>query len=379
MNVNSRVNWHAGMELTEQTFKELENSIARKEHITNKISARAQFGIIPDTPFMCSGMFVRKTIEISPLRVMALMPSGEVLHIDENVVVEIPMLYGDEYFLGYNHGDGERYFDKEGIPFVYRETKAGIYTLAELKENGALPLMKFTVSDGKFTIDQSYVPPCISLQSHHALVALPAEFAQLVDMLAGHEHLELGEAQRTMRHYGFALRGINSNSRLQDLIELLQEIARSVEYYIMQPNLTEVPAIEEYSMYDTIKWCNWLRGYLSGAITVLDKVELQDHSIDYDKLKEQVKDELYQQLYPQLRSLLEEDMYNELQSKLRQELMDSLTTYLNNDVKTCVEATLHQQLSDQLTESLSASLYQRLYDALYRPVVKEEDTFMPQI
>lgn len=379
MNVNSRVNWHAGMELTEQTFREFENSMARKEQLIHKISAHSQWGIIPGTPFVCQGMFVRKTIEISPLRVMALLPSGQVLHIDENVVVEIPMLYGNEYYLGYSLGDGQRYFDKDGVPFVYDDTQAGIYSLSELQEKGAFPLMKFTVTDGHFTMDQTYVPPCLCLQSHPALVALPATMAPLVDQLAHHAHLEAGEAQRTLRHYAFALRGINANSSVQHVVALLQEIARSVEYYIMQPHLKEVPAIEEYTVYDTIKWCTWLQGYLTAAVTVLDGVELQDHSIDYDQLKEQIKAELYQQLYPQFQTLLQEQMYNELRSKLHTELKELLTNFITGEVKECLQTTLHQQLSHELTENLSQSLYQRLYDALYKPAVKEEDTFMPQI
>lgn len=379
MNVTSRVNWHAGMELTEQTFRELENSIARKEHITQKISANSQFGIIPDTPFHCSGVFVRKSVEISPLQVMALMPSGEVLHIDENVAVEIPMLYGTEYYLGYSLGQGERYFDKEGIPFVCRETQAGIYTITELVEKGAFPLMKFTVSDGKFSMDKTYVPPCLHLSSHPTLMAFPAAFAQQVERLANHANLELGEAKRTMRHYGFALRGMNSRSSVYELVELLQEIARSVEFYVMQPNLSQVPTIETYSEYDIVKWTTWLRNYLNGAVDVLDKVVLEDTSIDYDSLKEQVKDELHKRLYPELRALVEEQMYQHLRTQLSEQLSQSLNDYINGTFRETLQQALHQEISQQLTQELSQSLYQSLYNALYKPVEKEEDVFMPLI
>ena len=89
MNVNAKIDWHAGMELTAQTFIELDKSLARNQQITRRISNGNHFGIIPAVPFHCLGAFVKKTLEITPLTFMALMPSGKILHIDENVVVDM--------------------------------------------------------------------------------------------------------------------------------------------------------------------------------------------------------------------------------------------------------------------------------------------------
>ena len=100
MNVNAKIDWRAGMELTAQTFIELDKCLERNRQITNTVAYGNHFGILPTTAFSCNGVFVKKTLEISPLSFMALMPSGDLLHVDEDVVVNIPILYGKEYYLG---------------------------------------------------------------------------------------------------------------------------------------------------------------------------------------------------------------------------------------------------------------------------------------
>ena len=127
MNVNAKIDWHAGMELTAQTFIELDNCLQRNREITHKVVAGNHFGILPTTAFQCNGVFVKKTLEISPLSFMALMPSGELLHVDEDIVLEIPILYGKEYYLGCKQGDKTRSFDKEQVPFISPVPECGIY------------------------------------------------------------------------------------------------------------------------------------------------------------------------------------------------------------------------------------------------------------
>lgn len=36
---------------------------------------------------------------------MALLPSGKMLHVDEKVVVSVPLVYGDEYYLACGFGE----------------------------------------------------------------------------------------------------------------------------------------------------------------------------------------------------------------------------------------------------------------------------------
>ena len=53
--------------------------------------------------------------------------------------------------------------------------------------------------------------------------------------------------------------------------------------------------ILEPSQIDVQLWLNWFGNYLIGAVSVLDKVVLEDKTIDYDALLRQAKAELYAQ------------------------------------------------------------------------------------
>lgn len=380
MNVNAKINWQAGMELTAQTFIELDKSISRSQQITHRISNGKQFGIIPATPFSCQGVFVKKTLEISPLTFMALMPSGRILHVDEHVVVSIPILYGNSYYLGCGFGESTKTFDQEMIPFVRPESVCGIYTLEEIEANDLLPLMKFKVNDGVFSVDMDYLPPYLLLESDTRFRNHIQTFAEKLETLAAHPNLESGEGQRSLKHYVFLLKNYNLKNRVQSLIQLLQEIAQAVDYYIVSPNTDTAVTLETCSDYDVAAWFHWLEEYLHGASTILDKVVLEDHTIDFEALKAQVKEELYQKLYPELKAVLYKELHDDLRKEIMDELYISLSDYINGNFKREIYELLEGKLSEQLYEKLYKALYEGLYNALYVPQVKEEEEeFVPLI
>ena len=118
MNINSRIDWESGMALSAQTFVELDANLARRQQAVNRAVNGNQFGLIPFTEFDCRGGFVRNKLEIERLTCMALLPSGRILHVDEKVVVSVPLVYGDEYYLACGFGDAEVAFDVKTVPFV---------------------------------------------------------------------------------------------------------------------------------------------------------------------------------------------------------------------------------------------------------------------
>lgn len=380
MNVNAKIDWHAGMELTAQTFIELDKSLARSQQITHRISNGNHFGVIPAVPFHCQGAFVKKTLEITPLTFMALMPSGKILHIDENVVVDIPILYGKEYYLGCKQGDKMRTFDKERVPFVAPEPVCAIYTLEELEKDDIMPVMKFQVHEGTFSIDMDYLPPCLVVESDSRFQKYIQSFVEKVTVLAEHPNLESGEGKRGMMRYAFLLKNYGLQNRVHHLVQMLEELAQAVDYYIVSPNTENKVELKSCSPYDVGAWLNWLEGYLHGAATILESVVLEDHSIDFEALKAEVKEELYQKLYPELKVALYKDLHDDLKKEIWDELYLSLSDYINGNFKKEIYDLLEGKLSEELYEKLYSTLYEGLYKALYvEPVEEEEEEFVPLI
>ncbi len=380
MNINSRIDWEAGMSISAQTFVELDENLARRQQAVNRAVNGNQFGLIPFTEFDNRGGFVRNKLEIEHLACMALLPSGKILHIDEKVVVSVPLVYGDEYYLACGFGESETVFDVKTVPFRRPEYTYGIYTLKELEGTDLFPVMKFKVNDGVFLIDDTYIPPCLHLSSESRFRSYLEQLAEKVALLGEHANLESGEGKLAFQRYAYRLKKYDTNQRTYHFAQLTCEIAQAVDYYIVSPHTDTPVAIPPYSEYDIVNWLNWLLGYLHSAETILDKVVLEDHSIDFDELKAQVKAELYERLYPELY----ERLYAELKPKLYAEISEELMAKLTDYIETRFKSELHDLLSGELSEELSEQLYERLYDSLYNalyvPTEKEEqEEFVPLI
>lgn len=379
MNIDSRIDWKAGMAISAQTFLELDENLRHRQQAATRAVNGNEFGLIPFTEFDRQGGFVRNKLEIDHLACMALLPSGKILHIDEKVVVTVPLVYGNEYYLACGFGEKEVEFDVKEVPFVRPEYTYGIYSLSELEGTDLFPVMKFKVSDGIFSIDESYIPPCLYLSSDNRFQPYLEQLTKQVSLLAEHPNLESGEGKRAFQRYAYLLKSYDTQGRTCPFIQLTYEIAQAIDYYIVTPN-TETPVtIPAYSGYDIANWLDWLDSYLHNAAGTLDKVVLEDHSIDFDELKAQIKAELYEQLRPELY----EQLYTELKAKLYAEISEDLTVrltdYINQQLKTELHDLLSGELSEELYESLYKNLYESLYNALYVPVEKEEDEFTPLI
>lgn len=379
MNINSRIDWKAGMAISAQTFLELDENLRHRQQAATRAVNGNEFGLIPFTEFDRQGGFVRNKLEIDHLACMALLPSGKILHIDEKVVVTVPLVYGNEYYLACGFGEKEVEFDVKEVPFVRPEYTYGIYSLSELEGTDLFPVMKFKVSDGIFSIDESYIPPCLYLSSDNRFQPYLEQLTKQVSLLAEHPNLESGEGKRAFQRYAYLLKSYDTQGRMRPFIQLTYEIAQAIDYYIVTPN-AEIPVtIPAYSGYDIANWLDWLDGYLHNAAGTLDKVVLEDHSIDFDELKAQIKAELYEQLRPELY----EQLYTELKAKLYAEISEDLTVrltdYITQQLKTELHDLLSGELSEELYESLYKNLYESLYNALYVPVEKEEDEFTPLI
>lgn len=379
MNINSRIDWKAGMAISAQTFLELDENLRHRQQAATRAVNGNEFGLIPFTEFDRQGGFVRNKLEIDHLACMALLPSGKILHIDEKVVVTVPLVYGNEYYLACGFGEKKVEFDVKEVPFVRPEYTYGIYSLSELEGTDLFPVMKFKVSDGIFSIDESYIPPCLYLSSDNRFQPYLEQLTKQVSLLAEHPNLESGEGKRAFQRYAYLLKSYDTQGRTRPFIQLTYEIAQAIDYYIVTPN-AEVPVtIPAYSGYDIANWLDWLDSYLHNAAGTLDKVVLEDHSIDFDELKAQIKAELYEQLRPELY----EQLYTELKAKLYAEISEDLTIRLTDYITQQLKAELHDllsgELSEELYESLYKNLYESLYNALYVPVEKEEDEFTPLI
>ena len=371
MDLNSKINWLPGMEITAQTFIGLEEKLDFQQQIAIRAAlGSTRMGMLPGVTLNCEGIFVKNTYEIERLQCMALLPSGRIIDADEQAVVPIPMLFGESYYLTVGIGDTKTEFEKEGVAYVRPHYEYAIKPLEEIEQSDVMPLVHFIVKEGVFSIDTDYIPPCLMMPSDPHFAGYLERYIQQMTTISEHSNLEEGDGKRAMTRYLFVLKGFSHKNSVHDFIKQLQEIAHAIDYYIIRPNSDQIIDVIEPSQVDIRMWLEWFYNYLQGAVTLLDKVVLVDNSIDYDALLRQAKAELYAQLHEELIVKLLQETKEELMKLVKEELENSLdaqtrtlTDYVNNTMK----PQLHDQLQAEAKTEMARmkdDLSERLYDHL---------------
>ncbi len=398
MDLNSKINWTPGMEITAQTFIGLEQQIDYRQQIALRAAlGNGQMGLLPGTAFDCHGVFVGSTYEIEHLQCTAILPSGRIINVEERAAIPIPLLLGDQYYLTITLGSGDTEFEKEGVAYLKPQYVYGIQTLEEVEKSDVMPLVRFWVSDGVFSMDPDYIPPSLVLSSNERFADYIERYIKALQTLTSHPNLAEGDGKRALLRYLFIFRSYSTQYSLQELVMLTQELAQAIDYFIVTPNETNSIAIPTPSKSDIQIWLDWVEDYMIGAVSILDKVVLSNEVIDYDALLAQAKQELYDKLHPELLEKLVMQTKEELHEEMQQ-LTDSLTTLVRDTLKTELSDQLSAdmelrstQLGNKLTEGMeqiSADLQKSLYDKLFSDVYiglynvlyeNEEDEFTPLI
>lgn len=388
------------MEITAKTMR----GMAIADDMRHRIALRAAIGAVrmgrlPDMPFNCNGVFVKNHFEADHFRCMALLPSGRIVDAEEDINVDIPMLFGDRYYLTVGIVDEQREYESEGIPYVTSRYRYGIHSQEEIEQGDLLPLVRFKAKDGLLSMETDFMPPCLVLDSDDRFRIYADKYTAHIDRLAHHPNLEEGEGKRTLLHYLFLLKGYDMRGSVQGFVTLMHEIAQAIAYYILskhQENPVDVPQV---SYVDIQLWLQWLDDYFSGTATLLDGVVLVDNTIDYEALLAQAKAELYSRLHPELIEKLIADMREELKAEVKRK-SDEITIFINETLRNELEKHLTDLLQDkaqqmnnelnehviQMSEEISQSLFEKmyfelfenLYNALYVPE-PEEEPFVPLI
>ena len=72
MDLNSKINWSPGMEITAQTFIGLEEKLALQQRIAMRAAlGSTRMGMLPGATLSCDGTFVKNAFEIEHLQCMS--------------------------------------------------------------------------------------------------------------------------------------------------------------------------------------------------------------------------------------------------------------------------------------------------------------------
>ena len=369
MDINARINWRPGMELTTQIFLDLDENLDFRQQTAIRAALGDHcIGLLPGAEFASKGVFYTNRFEIDRLQCTALLSSGHM----------IQMLFGDTYYLTIGISDAKVEFEKQGVGYVRPQYSYAIMALDEVKNSDVFPVVRFLVKDSVFSVDYDFIPPCLLLSCDPRFEEFRNRYADLLRQLGEHPNFKEGEGKQAMLRYMFRMHSQNLQGQGAEFLKLTQEIAQAVDYFIMKPNTDQAIDIPAPEQVDPQLWLKWFEEYLAGAVNLLDGVTLIDDSIDYEALLAQAKKELYDQLSPELYEKLLERIKAELHEELSEKLTESLTKYMEEVLKPSLGKILSEELHEKLYEKLYTELFEHLFNALYVTMPEEKD-FIPQI
>ena len=395
------------MALTDAVFRNMEASLDTRQRLVVRTAlSDGRIGLLPDCPFYAEGSFVGRTYEMSSLMCTALLPSGTIVDINGELKISIPKLTEKEYFLCVGIAEGEpRLFEREGVPFEEPNYELSLHTLSEISDADVVPIKRFVIVDGTLTIDTDYIPPVLTVSCDKKYDEFLAIIVSDIEAIVNHKNLDNGEGKRILRNLLFRFRNFNRLRSSRHLVNLLQETAFTVEYYIVackedelaQGLITEEKegsilelkngklaslwndGRREPSMLNIVSYIKWLHEWLEAQTTLLDIVVLVDTSIDYDQLKREIKDEVYQQLREEIYEKMIAEMHDKLHERLTSELKETLGTYINEEIIPRMRQEMTEELRTSLYDRLYEELFKSLFDELYRPDDDNEEEFLPMI
>ena len=241
MNTDIRIDWQSGMEITPQTFIDMENNISENRLLIRKIIAATNFGVIPRTKFLVSHEVFNGTLMLKQVDCDVLMPSGQVavVEFNGNYTLNIPPKDVKELYLTLEVGESISTFLKDGIPHVANEYKFDVKTLSEIRN--AVPLLKLVQNGGGWTVYEPYVVPVMSVRLSVVLLEKLEVLKQAAQKIIEHDHAEWLEDRVLLMVQLEQLLSFSVDESLRDLVLLCKRIATALGYSVYK-HRPELPA-----------------------------------------------------------------------------------------------------------------------------------------
>lgn len=367
------------MELNADTFKALDENLHYRRVLSFKVASANQYGVLPGTEFHADGVFAAGKFEVPRLECTALLPSGEILCIDEPFSIPLTTLRQGEYLVCVGLGDKNVTFEKENVNYIRPEYTSVILDVNDLKGKDVMPVAKFIVKDGVCNIDPDYLPPCFTIDSFAKFKEFNRRGEELLTGILAHANMADGDGKATFLRCLSRLRSIKSGADVEAVINLAEKTAGAAEYFIIGKYEGDKPSRPLVMRYDIATGLEAVCNYLQFAVTVLDQTPLVDNSIDYDKLKAEVIQDLYGKMMPELTEKLLEELRRKLSDDIDAKLSQVLKDYLDGTFRRQLEEALKLSISEELTSKLYDSLYKALYDALHPKEEVVEKVYIPNI
>lgn len=269
MNTDIRIDWQSGMEITPQTFIDMENNISENRMLVRKMIAATNFGVIPRTKFLIAQEIVNNMLNIKQLNCDILLPSGQVVVMENNTPMQLVIPQKDEQvlYLTVELGESIKTFKKEDIPHVANEIKIEFRPLSEIRN--AMPLLKLMQVNGVWSVFDPYILPVMSVRSSVTLLEKLDELKQETQKIIGHEHAMVLEDRVLIMLLLEQLASFPVDDSSRELVVLCKRIASALGYSVYKQR----PDLPSPNLMDIAPYLNAFKFFLSDVATAMNDLK----------------------------------------------------------------------------------------------------------
>ncbi len=269
MNTDIRIDWQSGMEITPQTFIDMENSIAENRLLVRKIISAKNFGVIPRTKYSISPELMNGTLLLKQITCSVLLPTGQVavLESNGNLSLEIPPKDADELYLTLELGSGVSSFAKGGVPYLVNENKFELKKLSEIRSE--MPLLKIVNNNGTWSVSETYVMPVMAVRTSTVLVDKLGEMKKEAVKIMEHDHASYLSDPVLIMILLDQLNSFSIDDSSRELVLLCKRIATALSYSIYK-HKAELPAP---NIMDIEPYLDAFKAFLADAAVAMNDLK----------------------------------------------------------------------------------------------------------
>jgi len=241
MNTDIRIDWQSGMEITPQTFIDMEGNIAENRLLIRKMIAAKNFGVIPRTKLNVSHELIQNSLHVKQIECSVLLPTGQMVVIESgtNINMEIPPKDTKEMYLTVELGTGYSSFHKGSVPYLVNDYKFELKKLSEIR--GEMPLLKIVNNNDTWSVSETYVMPVMAVRLSAPLVekldAMKKEAVKIIE----HDHAQFLSDPVLIMILLDQLSSFSLDDSSRELVLLCKRIATALSYSIYK-HKAELPA-----------------------------------------------------------------------------------------------------------------------------------------
>lgn len=287
--MDTRLDWHTGMELTPDTFIESDKMEYQYKVLLRKIIASKTYGLIPDMKKELDWYVGHDNIIINSLKFNALAHSGEIISVDiQQTELSLPSNHNTEpIYVAVELTKEDEVFIQNGVEKIRQKcilVTKNINELNERQSSNIIPFGKINTDHERYNKDEQYVPPIITIESSPDLRELIDTINNNICAIIYHDNFVCQGNDLTISILREHVISINANETPSRYVDVCHDFVMLLALYIFKDKVV----IPKFEPNDIMIWFNWFNDLTINALSLLNSLIVEEVNPQHE---EHIEDE----------------------------------------------------------------------------------------